>query len=229
MRILFLFLLLSASACQTDEAENPELQTNSADAVGLTSAVLRGVLEEVGPIKPIRYGFLWSTQAGVTIASAEHNLVIGEAYEGDLAYSTPITNLQADTEYFVRAFAANASFTSIFYGDELSFRTARASQYLTTLIPENIASSSVMLKGEIISLNELENATYGFVWSLIPFTSILNSQVIVVGDTSTPRVYETTLSLLQPSTTYYYRSFISNANGTVIVYGEQVSFTTTSN
>lgn len=228
MRILFLFLLLTAIACQTDEADNPELQTNSADAVGLTSAILRGVLEEVGPIKPIHYGFLWSTQAGVTIASAEHTVVIGEAYEGDLAYSAPIGNLQSDTEYFFRTFAANPSYTSIFYGDEVSFRTARASQYLTTLNPESITSSSVLLKGEIIDLNELENATYGFVWALVPVTSIFTAQVIVVGDTSAPLVYEATLPSLQSSTTYYYRSFISNATGTVIVYGEQVSFTTTS-
>lgn len=220
---LFLFLLLS---CQSDEADKPEIKTNSATSIGINRAVLQGEVKEVGPLKPIQYGFLWSAQPGVTVLSAQNRKVVGETSATGTLFSIEIQELNADTEYFVRAFASNASFTSISYGEEVSFRTAQPSQYIRTLPAENVTSSSALLKGQVIDLHELEKITYSFAWSTSPFNSIFNAQVIVVGDSDEALYYETPLPGLQPGTTYYYKAFLSDENSTLIVSGQQLSFTT---
>jgi hypothetical protein len=221
----FLFFLLLA-ACQSDEADEPELRTNSVDGIGLNRAVLEGEVVEVGPLKPIQYGFLWSTEAGVTILSATNSLLVGEALERNIEYSVELNELIEDTDYFVRAFAVDPSLSSVYYGNEVSFRTAQPSLYLQTLAPESITTSSALLKGDIIDLNELKTVTYGFAWADQPFTSILEATVLVVGETEIALSYQANLSGLVPSTTYYFRAFISNNSGTVIVYGNQKTLTT---
>jgi hypothetical protein len=227
MRVVtyFLFFFLF-TACQSDEADEPELKTSPVDGIGLNRAMLKGTVVEVGPLKPIQYGFLWSTEAGVTILSAKNNILIGEASERNIEYSAELNELRENTDYFVRAFAMDPSFRSVYYGNEVSFKTAQPSLYLKTLAAESITASSALLKGEVNDLNELEKATYGFAWADQPFTSIIEATVLVVGETEIPLPYQANLSGLQPATTYYFRAFISNSSGTSIVYGDQEMLTT---
>ena len=77
MRILTLVLALSLFACQSDEADAPEVKTNTVTGIGLNRAILQATLEEVGPLKPVQYGFLWSTEAGVNVITAKDQQVVG--------------------------------------------------------------------------------------------------------------------------------------------------------
>lgn len=224
--IFYLLLVFLVVACQSDEADEPELRTKAANGIGLNRAVLQGIVAEVGPLQPIQYGFLCADKSGVNIVSATHKIIIGDAFDAPLEYSVELNELKENTEYFIRAFATNASLTSFYYGNEISFKTSQPSQYLTTLTAEDITSSSALLKGQINNLNELQNVVYGFAWSTNSFSSILDATAVIVGNTNEALFYEKVIAGLQPSTLYYYRSFISNQAGTVIVYGEQKSFTT---
>lgn len=225
MRIVTFLLALCLFACQTDEADEPEVQTNAATGIGLNRAVLQATLEEVGPLKPVQYGFLLSTQAGVNVINATQ-LLVGQTSESPLDFSIELTNLQPDTEYFVRAFVSNASFTTIYYGEEISFRTPQPDEYITTLPASGITTTSAQLNGVIEDLHELDVVQYGFAWSTIPFTNLLQANVLMVGEATSAIAFQGVLTTLQTQTTYYYRSFLSNKEGTVIVYGEQLSFTT---
>lgn len=226
MRILTFLVALVLFACQTNEADAPEVKTTTVTGIGLNRAMLQATLEEVGPLKPVQYGFLWSTEAGVNVITAKEQQVVGQTSESPLDYGMELTNLQPATEYFVRAFASNASFTSIYYGEEISFRTAQPTEYITTLAASSITNTSAQLNGILEDLHELELVQYGFVWSATPFTTLLQATVVVVGETSAPVSYQAPLTSLQAQTTYYYRAFLSNEEGTVIVYGKQRSFTT---
>lgn len=221
-----LFVLLVVFACQQDEADKPKVETRGVGALGLNRAVLQAELLEVGPIKPVQYGFLWSTSNGVNAISAQGKIVVGETSEGELPYSYEITNLSPGTDYFVRAFAATNGFSNIYYGDELTFTTSLPTDYVRSLAASEVTSTTARLNGELIDLNELTSVQYGFVWSLTPFNSILQGNVLLTGTTSSPLTYQTTLTSLQAQTTYYYRSFVSNEEATVMVYGDLLSFTT---
>jgi hypothetical protein len=224
--ILFILTLWMLSACQSDEADEPEIETKSATGIGLSQAVLQGELKEVGPLKPVQYGFIWSKTPGVTVLSAESKVLLGEAFEGELPFSSPVNGLQQNTNYYYRAFVTNPSLTQFFYGEEQSFKTTQPAEYVRTLTADNITSTSARLRAEILALNELPKVTYGLAWSTTPFTSILQAQTIVLGESSAALAYQHILSGLATQTTYYYRAFISNESGTVLVYGEQQNFTT---
>lgn len=225
-KAIFLFLALALFACQQDEADKPKVETRGAGAIGLNKAVLQAELLEVGPIKPVQYGFLWSTTGSVNAISAQGKVVVGEAFEGELPFSYEITNLSPGTNYFVRAFASTNGFSNIYYGDEIAFTTSLPADYVRTLAAEALTNSTAKLNGELIDLNELTTVQYGFVWALTPFNSILQGNVVVTGTASSPLMYQSTLTSLQAQTTYYYRAFISNEEATVVVYGDLLSFTT---
>lgn len=227
MRKLILFIALFVVACQQDEADEPWAETKAVSGIALNKAVFQAVLQDVGPIKPVQYGFFWSETSGVNAISAQGKIVVGEAFEGELPYSYEATNLTPGTTYFVRAFASINGFSSIYYGDEFSFTTSLPADYVGSVAATEITTNSVRLNGELIDLNELTSAQYGFVWSQNPVNSILQGNVLVVGTSTTPLNYHTTLSSLQPQTTYYFRAFVSNETATVVVYGELLSFTTT--
>lgn len=228
MRIPALLLsILFLISCNGDEADRPEMKTLPAGEVGLSRAVLRGLVKEVGPLKPVDYGFLMSTTGGVNVLNAKNKWVVGATSEKDTDFSIEVNELTANTTYFVRSFASDPSFSSITYGNEVSFKTTQPSQYIRTLPAESIANTSVLLKGEVLSLNEQSSVTYGFAYATSPFTSLLDAQVKTVGTTTVALTYQSTIPSLTPLTTYYFRAFISNAAGTLIVYGDQLSFTTT--
>lgn len=109
-------------SCQTSEADFPELLTKDAQQIGATSAVLEAEVTEVGPVRPIEYGFLWSLQPDITIASAENKVVIGLTSDPK-EFSIKLDNLVPSTEYYFRSFAADPGFTKIYYGAIVKFVT----------------------------------------------------------------------------------------------------------
>lgn len=226
-KFLFLFVALSVLACQQDEADKPKVETRATGSIGLNTAILQAELLEVGPIKPVQYGFLWSTANGVDVISAQGKVVVGESSEGELPYSYQVTDLSPGTVYFVRAFASTNGFNNIYYGEEISFTTSLPADYVRTLTVEELTNSTAKLIGEVIDLNELTTVQYGFVWSLTPFNTILHGNIVVTGTASAPLTYQSALTSLQAQTTYYYMAFVSNEEATVVVNGDLLSFTTT--
>ena len=122
MRAVFICFLLLA-ACQTNEADFPELLTKAAQQIGVDSAVLEAEIVEVGPIRPITFGFLWDSQGNdLTIATAANKNILGTTSDPRL-FSVLVQNLNPATTYYYRSFAANSDYTKIYYGSIVSFTT----------------------------------------------------------------------------------------------------------
>lgn len=119
---LFIFCSLLMSGCDTDEAEFPELITAEAQQIGATSVVWEAEIKETGTIRPIRYGFIWDTTAGLNLFRASNKLDLGETSE-KRKFSIKPETLSSGTTYFVRSFAANQDYTKIYYGNEITFTT----------------------------------------------------------------------------------------------------------
>jgi hypothetical protein len=122
-RSLSLLLVLTVFACQQDEADQPVVQTRDAITIGLDKAVLQATLVAAGPIKPVQYGFLWSTVSDVSASSAQGSFIVGEGAEDKLPYSYEITGLLPGTTYFVKAFASTLGGANYYYGEEITFTT----------------------------------------------------------------------------------------------------------
>ena len=98
---------------------------------------------------------------------------------------------------------------------------------LVTKAAQQIGATSALLEAEIKEPGPVRPITYGFLWddqSNITFGS--GASQYIGGTTSDPRAYSIQLDNLTPATTYYFRSFASDAGFTKIYYGGVVSFTT---
>ena len=89
----FLFLL---AACQVNEADAPEMNTDDAQQIGTTSVVMGASIKEIGPIRPMNYGFLWDVQSDLSIINAANKKVLGSA-SGPKIYSIRLDNLTKST------------------------------------------------------------------------------------------------------------------------------------
>src|SRR4051812_44691991 len=122
MRKLFICLLLISSACQVNEADAPEMSTQDAQQIGATSVVMGAEIKEIGPIRPVNYGFLWDTQSDLSVVAAANKLVLGSA-SGPKTFSIRLDNLTTATTYYYRSFTANGDYSKIYYGNTVSFKT----------------------------------------------------------------------------------------------------------
>jgi hypothetical protein len=122
MRYSSLLVFTLLLACQSDEADKPELLTKPAQQIGPTSAVLEAEVTETGPIKPITIGFLWSTTNNLTLAEAPGKYIIGDTGNKG-PFSIKVETLAPATIYYYRAYASDVDVTKVWYGAIVEFTT----------------------------------------------------------------------------------------------------------
>jgi hypothetical protein len=122
MRKSIFFLTLILFACQVNEADAPEMSTQDAQQIGATSVVMGAEIKEIGPIRPVNYGFLWDTQSDLSVIASANKLVLGST-NGPKIYSIKLDNLNKNTTYYYRSFTANEDYSKIYYGNTVSFKT----------------------------------------------------------------------------------------------------------
>jgi hypothetical protein len=99
-----------------------EVNTQSATNIDTTSAVLNGTLVSVGnALSNIEVGFVYSTTSNPILGVTNVLRVDVPYVEGMTTYSSPITELQHSTIYYVKAFVNNSVGDA--YGDEVTFKT----------------------------------------------------------------------------------------------------------
>ena len=89
----------------------------------------------------------------------------------------------------------------------------------------NITLTSAKLNGSIEFISSPIVNAYGFCWNTIGLPTTGDSK-IDKGSTTTLGAYDYTVTNLQPTTTYYVRSYATDGTGTI--YGNEVSFKTAS-
>ena len=223
-KLLYLFLTVLMVGCSDDDGNpclyNPTLTTSAVTNITETAATLNGVISIVSQNcddpNNTEQGFVYATTIQPTIANTKVNV-------NGTDVTTTLENLEPNTTYYVRTFLTNA--LGEFYGNEVSFITVvnQSCEYnLITQEATDITSSSATLNGTI-SIDE-ENCEFpiieqGFVYSIEVQPTIADTQVNVNGTEVI-----TTVDNLEPNTTYYTRTFLTNNDGEF--YGNEVSFIT---
>lgn len=129
-------------------------------------------------------------------------------------FTVALTGLEPNVKYFVRAYAENSQGVSL--GEDVEFTTQEGQPSVSTSEPSFVTANSAKVSLDVLSKGGAETVVTGFFWGDTPQTELTGTKVNE----------ETYLELtgLTPNTTYYARSFVTNAAGTV--YGEEKSFTT---
>jgi uncharacterized protein (TIGR02145 family) len=189
--------------------------------VSLTSctASLTVIVSDDGGSPVTSRGVVWSTSPNPTISSSK--VIEGN---GKGSFSTTLPNLTPNTTYYIRAFATNEVGTG--YGSEIKVTTFSGITVPTvTTIPISDITSTTAKSGGIVT-GDCGSVVIarGVVWSTSPNPTIsLNTKTSNGTGTGS---FNSSLTGLNPNTTYYIRAYATNSAGTG--YGNEITFTTKS-
>ncbi len=195
----------------------PALTTIGATGITSNSAVSGGNITSDGGAGVTQRGVCWSINQSPTI---EDNSVNNGTGPG--SFSTSLVNLNANTTYYVRAYAINGVGTA--YGNQINFTTANISvstPILATSSASGITNNSAISGGYISSDGGSDVTQRGVCWSTNQNPTIADN---ITNNGAGTGSFTSSLSSLYSNTTYYARAYATNVAGTA--YGNQIIFTT---
>ena len=197
----------------------PIVTTAAVTSVTETSAVTGGNVTSDGNASVTERGVVYSTNPNPVITNLSNTIRPCGSGTGEFTYT--ITGLQANTKYYVRAYAKNDAGTA--YGEEISFTTNKqvVLPTVTTTSATSVTETSAVTGGNVTSDGNATVTERGVVYATTQNPTTANTKVASGSGTGS---YTCNLSGLQPNTTYYVRAYAINSKGTA--YGTQVTFTT---
>jgi len=200
----------------------PNTTTDVAFNISQTTSQISGEITSIGSETVSEYGHCWSTSENPTINDAKTNL--GSA-SSTITFTSTITSLIANTNYYVKAYAINNVGTS--YSSQVSFTTTNEPTKPTVTINEanNIVLTGADLISNITDIGSSNVTQHGHCWSTTQSPTTANSKTSM-GATTLPGSYTSNLANLAPNATYYARGYAENSEG--ISYSSEISFTTSS-
>ena len=199
----------------TEDGTLAAITTSDLTQIGAYSAVGGGNVSSDGYFEVTERGVCWSTSPNPT---TDNNKTIDG--EGIGSFSSNITNLSLNTTYYVRAYATNAKGTV--YGEQKVFTTNSNEITVKTSSVYNITPNTATCGGEVSTEGTQGITARGVCWHTASNPTIANSKTI---DGSGSGVFLSNITGLAGNTKYYVRAYATNSTGTV--YGEEISFTTT--
>jgi streptogramin lyase len=203
---------LGISVLTPAPATAPNVTTAAAINITTNAAQVSGTIVSNGGSSITAKGICWSITPNPTVNNSKSTETTA-----NLTYTSSLSGLSAGTKYYARAYATNAIGTA--YGNEISFTTL-SNIILTTTAISNISSSTATSGGNISSDGTITSR--GVCWSTSANPTTSSSKTT---DGSGPGSFTSTITNLQPNTTYYVKAYATNAIGTA--YGNEISFTTT--
>jgi hypothetical protein len=187
-------------------------ETASATSITSSTATLGGNITADGGAEVTARGVVYGTSSGASTYSVTTGTGTG-------TYTISLTGLNPATTYYVRSFATNSVGTV--YGTETSFTTIAIAPTITTTAASSITKYAASAGGAITSNGGSTITASGICWSTTgtPTTSDFKTT-----DGTTSGTFTSTMTGLTAGTTYYVRTYATNAIGTS--YGDAQNFTT---
>jgi len=200
------------------EDQLPTVSTLNITNITISTATGGGNVSSQGETPVTNRGLCWSTSQNPTITNSHTSDGSGTG-----GFTSNITGLNTSTLYFVRAFATNSVGTA--YGGQLSFTTTGAGTIpiLTTTVISSITQITATGGGNVTSQGSSSVTSRGICWSTSQNPTIANSHTT---DGNGMGSFTSNLTGLTANTPYFVMAYATNNTGTV--YGNQVSFTTSS-
>ena len=203
----------------TTVAGVPTITTTQPSQVTETTAVSGGNVTSDGGASVTERGVVYSLSASPSIADLSSTII--RSGSGTGAFTCNLSNLQAGTTYYVRAYAVNSKGTA--YGDEISFTTALPVSLasVTTASISNITETTALAGGNVTSDGNASVTERGVCISTVSNPTTANTKITAGSGMGE---FICNLTGLQANTTYYVRAYVINSEGAA--YGEEVCFTT---
>ncbi len=209
-------IAFSLNSCEKDELDPPTVTTEEVTQITSAGATSGGTVMADGGAEVTARGVVWSTSANPTV---DDNKTTDGTGVG--RFTSVITGLEAETTYYVRAYATNEAGTA--YGEQREFTTVLGADApaVTTVEVSMVARHTAESGGEVTSDGGSAVTARGVVYG--------TSQGPTIDDNKTEDgqgmgEFESALTGLDPNTTYYVRAYAVNDAG--VSYGEEFEFTT---
>jgi hypothetical protein len=190
------------------EATLPSVTTANVTSITQTTASSGGDITSDGGANVTARGVCWNTAGS---PDTTNNKTTDGSGTG--SWVSELTELQPNTTYYVRAYATNSAGTA--YGEEISFPTAKTSSpEIQTLTPSEISHDFVILNANVSSDGGAAIVERGFYLCEGDSAPDNNDRVETVEGTTGN--YSKKITGLKSSTTYSYRAFASNSEGTAV-------------
>lgn len=200
----------------------PVVSFDAVKAVAYNGAKLSGSIVSVGNTKITRYGFCWSLKEEPTITDSHTEM-------GDcsvpMSFEGSITDLAANTKYYVRAYAENNEGMS--YSNESSFTTTGVPTLPSVQTKEavDVKSNTVTVNGFLVNLGNVAAVVqHGHIWGISDKLDVGLATKTELGNKEEPGAFASVLTDLTPNTKYYVCAYATNEKGTA--YGDILQFTT---
>lgn len=208
-------LLLFLSSCKKEEpATIPTVTVKSVTNITATTAISGGEITSNGGATVTARGVCWSINQNPTIDGNRTN-----DGSGSNSFNSSITGLAAGATYYLVAYATNEVGTA--YSNQTTFSALAMLPVLLTNDILEVTSTSVRTGGIISSDGGSAITAEGVCWSTSPSPTISNSKTM---DGTSTNFFSSTMTSLEPNTTYYIRSYATNSIGTG--YGNELNITT---
>jgi len=204
-RTLLLALAIALVGGCKKEASIPTVTTGEVAEVTQNAAVAKGTLVDDGGAPINSQGLCWSTDPSPSVANSKTE-------KTKLYYINfyLIEGLTASTTYHVRAYATNSAGTG--YGNEVVFTTLPAVlPEVTSAYPQSISHTTALCGGEITFDGGTPITARGLCWGASENPTVADGKT---EDGQGQGVFQSSLTGLTASTTYYVRAYATNEVGT---------------
>lgn len=195
----------------------PTVTTAQVTDIKTTTAICGGNVTNNGGYTITARGICWSSISSTPTPEDNHTNEVAD----NGAFSSLMTGLEANTTYYVRAYATNEVGTA--YGESVIFTSGNGLPSVETIDPgENITASSIGAVGNVTDDGGYEVTIRGFVYSTLPYPTLTNGTNVESG--SGVGYFSANITGIKPTqNTYYIRAYATNSLGTA--YGDQVIIT----
>lgn len=225
--MLIAVVMMTAGCTKPEDPNNPNnggnggdynlpiVSTSEVENVGTTTASCGGNVKDDGGAEVTERGICWGTNHR-PVATGSH----ATSGSGSGVFTCNMNNLDANTTYYVRAYAKNIK--GVAYGEVKTFTTMDFNlPEVTTAEVTNITQTAAKGGGEVTSDGGTTVTERGICWSTNHNPTVSGSHA-----NSGTGADEFTINMtsLTPNTTYYVRAYAINSHGTA--YGEEANFKT---
>ncbi|MCF2443315.1 hypothetical protein L0657_05045 [Dyadobacter sp. CY345] len=208
---------------KTSNVQQPGIRTDGFDAVTYNSAQIRGSITAKGSYPISEYGIVWSGSDNPTTESSSKYSVKSDVENVPAFFSTEARGLSPNTTYHYRAYVISNGVTG--YGADLSFVTSDEVQPKVQTGDAKVGTRVAALFAQITNKGSSPISQYGICWSTQQNPTVGENKFIYNDAVNEfPKSYSGEAQNLAPSTTYFYRAFVT-MNG-VTSYGENRTFRT---